>query len=122
MFLNKKLRCLSGALIVVLLVTTVPVCVYGETGELLSSEDRDVTSISGWVGNIDYNNNFDFTTVFPQKEWYQYNQLNLEWVSSPKDLNDNDGNNDIMKYCTAYGTNTAVGKIYRLYCKDSGIL
>ncbi|WP_349666733.1 hypothetical protein [Lacrimispora sp.] len=115
MVLNKKFRCLSGVLTVVLLVTTVPVCVYGETGELFSTEDRDAASISGWVGNIDFNNNFDFSTVFPQKEWYQYNQLNLEGLPSPKDLNDNDGNNDIIEYCTAYGTNTAVGKIYKDY-------
>ncbi|MBE5981193.1 MAG: hypothetical protein E7249_19020 [Paenibacillaceae bacterium] len=115
MFLNKKFRCLSGVLTVALLVTTVPVCVYGETGELVSTEDQDATSISGWVGNIDFNNNFDFSTVTPQKGWYQYNQLNLAGEPSPKDLNDNDGNNDIIEYCTAYGTNTAVGKIYKDY-------
>ncbi|MBE5988407.1 MAG: hypothetical protein E7250_11835 [Paenibacillaceae bacterium] len=116
MFLNKKLRCLSGILTVVLLVTTVPVCVYGETGELLSSEDQDATSISGWVGNIDFNNNFDFSTVFPEKDWYQYNQLNLAGETSPKDVNDNDNNSDIIEYCTAYHTKTpGVGKIYKDY-------
>ncbi|MBE5976336.1 MAG: hypothetical protein E7251_17285 [Paenibacillaceae bacterium] len=116
MFLNKKLRCLSGILTVVLLVTTVPVCVYGETGELLSSEDQDAASISGWVGNIDFNNNFDFSTVFPEKDWYQYNQLNLAGETSPKDVNDNDNNSDIIEYCTAYHTKTpGVGKIYKDY-------
>ncbi|MDW2799638.1 bacterial Ig-like domain-containing protein [Clostridium boliviensis] len=117
MVLNKKSRFLSGVLIAALLITAVPVYVYGETGELLSSNDHDASSIADWIGkSIDTESNFDFTSIFPNADWYQYNDLNLVAEPSPKDRNDNDEKNEIIEYSAAYDSKTTdVGKIYKDY-------
>ena len=117
MVLNKKSRFLSGVLIAALLITAVPVYVYGETGELLSSNDHDASSITGWIGrSIDTESNFDFISIFPNADWYQYNNLNLVAEPSPKDINDNDEKNEIIEYSAAYDSKTTdVGKIYKDY-------
>lgn len=114
MILSKSSRFLSGILIAAVLMSSVPVNVYAETGEALSENDQDAKSINGWIGgSIDNRTGIFLTNGDPVSNWYQYNMQNPIGVSSPTD---GDGDENIFEYCPYYETkDNSKGKIYKDY-------
>jgi len=115
MILKKKKRFLSGVLIAAVLMSAIPFSVYADTGQILSEDDQDAKSISGWVGeSIDGRSNLFDTNGDPVKSWYQYNLQNPIGKSSPADLLDS--NENIIEYCSYFlaGDNSK-GTIHKDY-------
>lgn len=117
MILKKKKRFISCVLIAAVLMSAIPISVYADTGQILSEDDQDAKSISGWVGEIDGRSNL-FTVGEPIKSWYQYNMQNPIEKSSPTDLLDS--NDNIIEYCSYFlaGDNSK-GTIHKDYILSS---
>ncbi|MBE5991534.1 MAG: hypothetical protein E7247_03965 [Paenibacillaceae bacterium] len=117
MILKKKKRFISCVLIAAVLMSAIPISVYADTGQILSEDDQDAKSISGWVGEIDGRSNL-FTVGDPIKSWYQYNMQNPIEKSSPTDLLDSSDN--IIEYCSYFlaGDNSK-GTIHKDYILSS---
>ena len=117
MVLMKKKRFISGVLIAAVLMSAIPMSVYADTGQILSEDDQDAKSISGWVGEIDGRSNL-FIAGDPVKSWYQYNLQNPIGKSSPTDLLDS--NENIIEYCAYFlaGDNSK-GTIHKDYILSS---
>ena len=119
MVLKKKKRFISGVLIAAVLMSAVPVSVYADTGQILSEDDQDAKSISGWVGeSIDGRSDLFVTGGDPVKSWYQYNMQNPIGKSSPTDFLDS--NENIIEYCSYFlaGDNSK-GTIHKDYILSS---
>ncbi len=116
--LKKKKRFLSGVLIAAVLMSAIPFSVYADTGQILSEDDQDAKSISGWVGGIDGRSDLFGINGDPVKSWYQYNMQNPIGKSSPTDLLDS--NENIIEYCSYFlaGDNSK-GTIHKDYILSS---
>ena len=119
MVLKKKKRLLSGILIAAVLMSSIPMSVYADTGEILNENDQDAKTISGWVGeSIDGRSDLFGSDGDPVKSWYQYNMQNPIGKSSPADVLDS--NENIIEYCSYFlGGDNSKGTIHKDYILNS---